>query len=89
MPVGSLPALRHTAYDRTALLKLGLFKRLLGFAILNRYWFAPELRKPHPALARRRLIGSLATQTGFGVLVVLAAALLGQLRPGMSMSIQG
>jgi putative copper export protein len=62
---------------------------LFGFALLNRYWLAPDLRGRNPRLARRRLIHSLCWQTAFGLLIVLAAALLGQLRPGMDMSMPG
>lgn len=83
--VGSTNALLRTGYGWTALMKLGLFIVLLGFALLNRYRLAPDLRGLQPALARRRLIVSLAVQTGFGVLIVFVAALLGQLQPGMSM----
>lgn len=87
--VGSIAALLHTAYGWVALLKLGLYGVLVGFALLNRYWFAPELRGTNPRGARRRLLVSLVLQTGFGVLIVLAAALLGQLRPGMDIGMQG
>ncbi len=87
--VGSTKALFHTAYGWTALLKLSLFGVLFGFAVLNRYWLAPDLRGRNPDLARSRLIRSLSFQTCFGSLIVLAAALLGQLRPGMGMSMQG
>lgn len=87
--IGSMKALFYTAYGWTGLLKAGLFGVLFGFAVLNRYWLAPDLRGRHPNLARRRLIRSLTLQTGFGLLIVLAAALLGQLRPGMDMSMQG
>ncbi len=87
--VGGFHALRHTADGWAALMKFGVFGVLLGFAILNRYWLAPELRRPHSNLARRRLIRSLAVQNVFGGLIVLSAAPLGQLRAGMSMSMQG
>jgi putative copper export protein len=84
--VGSLTALAHTAYGWTALGKLVLFGVLVGFAILNRYRLAPALCGRNPGLARRRLIASLAMQTFCGVLVVFAAALLGQLAPAMPMA---
>jgi putative copper resistance protein D len=87
--VGSVNALFHTAYGWTALLKTSLFGVLFGFAVFNRYWLAPDLRGRDPYRARLRLIGSLSLQTGFGLLIVLAAALLGQLRPGMDMSMPG
>jgi copper resistance protein D len=87
--IGSPKALFHTAYGWTALLKAGLFGVLFVFALLNRYWLAPELRGRSPDLARHRLIRSVFLQTGFGLLIVLAAALLSQLRPGMDMSMPG
>jgi copper resistance protein D len=87
--VGSKQALFHTAYGWTALLKLSLFAVLIGIAIVNRYWLAPDLVRKDPSLARRRLVASLSLETSFGLLIVLAAALLGQLRPGMSMGMPG
>ena len=81
--IGTLKALLHTSYGGVALLKLALFAVLLGYAILNRYWLAPALMGSNPTRARRWLIGSLALQTGFGLFVVLAAATLGELRPGI------
>jgi putative copper resistance protein D len=83
--VGSFAALRDTAYGWTALLKVSLYGVLLGFAVLNRYRLCPALRGPRAEAARGALIASLVLQTGFGLLVVLAAGLLGQLQPGMDM----
>jgi copper resistance protein D len=83
--ISSFDALFHTAYGWTALLKLSLYAVLLGFALINRYKLAPELRGSNPSLAHRRLTASLILQTCFGLFVVLAAALLSQLRPGMDM----
>jgi copper resistance protein D len=87
--IGSTKALLQTAYGWTALLKACLFGVLFGFALLNRYWLAPDLRGRNPDLARQRLIRSISLQTCFGLLIVLAATLLGQLRPGMDMSMAG
>ncbi len=87
--VGSTQALLHTAYGWTAFLKIALFIVLLGFAMLNRYRLAPDLRARSPERARTRLIASICCQTAFGLLIVLAAALLGQLRPGMDLAMQG
>ena len=87
--VGTTQALVHTAYGWTALLKTALFGVLFGFALLNRYSLAPGLIGDNPDRARRRLITSLLFQTLFGLLIVLAAALLGQLRPGMDIAMQG
>ncbi len=87
--IGTLPALRDTAYGWTAMLKLCLYGVLFGFAVLNRYRLCPALRGPRARTMRGALIASLAFQTGVGILVVLAAALLGQLRPGMDMGLAG
>ena len=87
--VGSVDALLRTAYGWVALLKLCLFGVLVGFAVINRYRLAPDLRAPDARGARRRLLVSLVLQTGFGVFIVLAAALLGQLRPGMDIGMLG
>ena len=84
--IATTKALVHSAYGWTALLKALFFGGLFGFAVLNRYWLAPALRGNNSDLARRRFIGSLVLQTGLGLLVVLAAALLSQLKPGMDMS---
>jgi putative copper resistance protein D len=85
--VASIAALKDTAYGWTAMLKLCLYGVLFGFAVLNRYRLCPALRGSRASTARGALIASLVVQTGFGLLVVLAAALLGQLRPGMDMGI--
>ena len=81
--VGSPAALLGTAYGRVACLKLSVFGVLLGFACVNRYRLAPALLGDDPATARRRLLGSIAVQTGFGLLVLLAAGLLASLPPAM------
>jgi putative copper resistance protein D len=85
--IGSAAALRDTAYGWTAMLKLCLFGVLFGFAVLNRYRLCPALRRPPADAARRALIVSLVLQTGCGLLVVLAAALLGQFKPGLDMTL--
>jgi putative copper resistance protein D len=87
--IAGIAALKDTAYGWTAMLKLCLYGMLFGFAVLNRYRLCPALRTPEARAARGALIASLVLQTAFGVLVVLAAALLGQLRPGMDMGIAG
>ena len=83
--VGSIDALRTTPYGWVVLLKAALFGVLSGFAVLNRYRLAPALRSVSPEPGRRRLAASIALQTGFGLLAVLAAALLSGLEPGMDM----
>lgn len=83
--IASIAALEDTAYGWTAIAKLGLYGVLFGFALLNRYRLCPALRGPRAREMRAALIVSLAFQTSFGILVVMAAALLGQLQPGMDM----
>jgi putative copper resistance protein D len=87
--IAGVAPLTDTAYGWTAMLKLCLYVVLFGFAVLNRYRLCPALRGPEARAARSALIASLVLQAAFGVLVVLAAALLGQLRPGMDMGIVG
>ncbi len=60
-----------------------------GIRLINRYRLAPDLRGSDAWTARRRLLISLVLQTGFGLFIVLAASLLGQLRPGMDIGMQG
>ena len=81
--IGGLPGLIGTAYGRVALVKLGLLAILLGFAMANRYRLAPALLRGPPEAARRRLIRSIAVQTGFGLAVVLAAGVLSELPPSL------
>ena len=81
--VGSIPAVVGTAYGWTACIKLLVFGVLLGFAWVNRYRLAPALMREAPELARRRLVASIGVQSGFGLLVLLAAGVLGSLPPGM------
>jgi len=87
--IGSTKALFQTAYGWAAWMKVFLFAVLFGFAVLNRYWLAPALVGRTKEQARRRFIISLVLQTGCGLLIVLVAALLSQLRPGMDMGMAG
>ena len=81
--IGGLPGLLGTAYGWIAGLKLALLGVLFGFAVLNRYRLAPALLRASPERARRKLVGSIAVQTGFGVLTVLAAGVLSSLPPAV------
>ena len=81
--VGSIPGLVGTGYGWVVLGKLALFGVLFGFAVLNRYRLAPALLRSAPARPRRRLLYSLAWQTGAGVTVVAASALLSSMAPAM------
>jgi putative copper export protein/mono/diheme cytochrome c family protein len=81
--IGGLPGLVGTAYGWTALVKFLLLLVLLVFAVANRYRLAPALLRPGAPSASRTLQVSIALQTGFGLLVVLAAAVLSSLPPAM------
>ena len=81
--VASIPGLVGTGYGWIALAKLALFGVLFAFALANRYRFAPALLAANPARAKRVLLRSLAWQTGAGVAVVAAAALLSSMPPAM------
>jgi putative copper export protein/mono/diheme cytochrome c family protein len=79
--VGSLPALIGTAYGWVALAKLGLLGALLGCAVLNRFYFVPNLTTG--PTAKRGLLRSIAIETGLGLAVVCAAGFLSSLPPGL------
>ncbi|MFC0407261.1 copper resistance D family protein [Roseomonas elaeocarpi] len=81
--IGGWRGLIETPYGWVASAKLVLFAVLLGFAWINRYRFAPRLLGPAGEASRPHLIASIAVQTGFGVLVVLAASLLSSLPPSV------
>jgi mono/diheme cytochrome c family protein len=81
--VASLAGLVGTAYGWMVLAKLALFGVLFGFALANRYRFAPALLHGDPARARLVLVRSIAVQTGFGFAIVVAAAVLSSLVPAM------
>ena len=81
--IGSLPGLIGTGYGLMALLKLGLFAILLGFAAVNRFRLTPALGGVEGASAKLRLCRSIGIETGLGLLVVLAAGVLTSLPPSM------
>ena len=81
--IGDVPGLVGTAYGEMAIGKLGFFGALFAFAFVNRYIFAPALLGSDPAAARRTLLRSIAVQTGFGLAIVVAAALLSNLPPAL------
>ena len=81
--VASIAGLVGTAYGWLVLGKLALFGVLFAFAVLNRYRFAPALLRGDPVAARRVLIRSIAVQTGFGLAIIAAAAVLSSLAPAM------
>jgi putative copper export protein/mono/diheme cytochrome c family protein len=81
--VASIAGLVGTAYGWMVLGKLALFGVLFVFAVLNRYRLAPSLLRGEPVAARRALVCSIAVQTGFGVAIIAAAAVLSSLTPAM------
>jgi hypothetical protein len=72
-----------TDYGLMALLKLVLFAVLFGLAARNRFRLTPALETASADDARRRLCRSVAVETGFGLMVVLAAGFLTSLEPAM------
>jgi putative copper export protein/mono/diheme cytochrome c family protein len=81
--IGGLPGLVGTGYGVVALAKAGLFVALLGLASSNRFRLTPALLGPSAALSKRRLCRSIATETGVGLLVVMAAGVLTNLPPAV------
>jgi putative copper export protein/mono/diheme cytochrome c family protein len=81
--IGGVAGLIGTPYGDLALIKLSLLIVLLGFAAANRYRLAPALLRNDAETARRTLQRSLALQTGFGLLIILAAAVLSSLPPAI------
>jgi putative copper resistance protein D len=80
---GGLSGIVGTAYGWVALSKLALFAMLLAFAALNYLRLVPALARHHARASKLALIGSIAAETGLGLLVVLAAGVLSSLEPGM------
>ena len=80
---GGFAGLIGTAYGWVALFKLSLFALLLMLATLNYLRLAPSLARYQARDARASLVRSIAVEIGLGLLVVVAAALLSSLEPGM------
>ncbi len=81
--IGSLPGLVGTSYGWMAIAKLSLFGVLFAFAVVNRYVLAPALLIGEAGVAKRRLVRSIAVQSGLGLAVVAAAVVLSSLEPAM------
>lgn len=81
--VGTLPGLAGTGYGLVALAKLAGFLGLLGFAARNRFRLTPALAGGTAGTARRRLVLSVALESGVGLLVVLTAGVMTSLPPSM------
>jgi putative copper resistance protein D len=85
--IGSLPGLTATSYGLLALSKAALFATMLILAFVNRQLLTPHLTGIAPQRARRRMMTSVGAETFFGVLVVVAAALLASSTPAAHQSI--
>ena len=81
--IGGLAGLVGTAYGWIALVKVLLLLVLLGLAATNRYRLTPASLGTGAPAASRALLGSIAWETGIGLLVVLAAGVLSSLPPAM------
>ena len=77
--VDTPPALIGTAYGWVVLCKIVLFASLILCAALNRTRFTPALAAGEPAM----LVRSVAIETVLGLAIVVAAATLSGLEPGM------
>ena len=80
---GGLKGLFGTAYGAVLLLKLALFAALIALAANNRLRLTPALASRDGEATRRSLALSIGIETAIGLLVVLAAAALSGLEPGM------
>lgn len=80
---GGLKGLFGTNYGAVLLLKLALFVALIALATNNRLRFTPALASREAEATRRMLALSIGIETAVGLAVVLAAAALSGLEPGM------
>jgi putative copper resistance protein D len=80
---GGLKGLFGTVYGSVLLLKLALFAALIVLAANNRLRLTPALASRNGDATRRSLALSIGIETAIGLLVVLAAAALSGLEPGM------
>jgi putative copper export protein len=83
---GGWSCLFGTDYGTVLLIKAALFAVLLGIAANNRLRLMPGLKTGEGARSRRLLVRSIAVETALGLLVVLAAAVLSGLEPGMHLT---
>ncbi|MGH7121689.1 MAG: CopD family protein [Acetobacteraceae bacterium] len=79
--VGSIPAFFTTAYGRVVVVKIVLFAILIGFALRHRFRMVPALADADRGAMRRHLGRSVFAETGFGVAIVVVAAVLASLAP--------
>ena len=80
---GSLNGLFGTAYGAVLLIKAALFAVLIALAANNRLRLTPALASREAEGTRRSLALSIGIETAIGLVVVLAAAGLSGLEPGM------
>ena len=80
---GGVKRLFGTDYGAVLLLKLALFAALIVLAANNRLRLTPALASRDGEATRRSLALSIGIETAIGLLVVLAAAALSGLEPGM------
>jgi putative copper export protein len=81
--LGGVAGLFGATYGWVAMSKAVLFAVLLGFAWRNRFRLTPALAGPEPDAARAALARSIFVETGVAIAVVLVAAVLTALPPGM------
>lgn len=82
--VGGTAGLLGTLYGRTLMLKAVLFAVLVAVACYNRFALTPALARPDPQPARRALLRMVAIEAVAGVAIVIVAALLSSLPPGIA-----
>ena len=80
--IGGWPGLFGTTYGRIALLKITLFLVALVLAALNRLRLTDRLATG-TAQARRHLLASVASETGIGLAIVIAAAFMASTMPAV------
>ncbi len=78
---GGLPGLVGTDYGRTALVKLSILVLLLAIAWINRFVLTPAVDTQPLALRELRI--TVVVETVLGLCVVMAAARLASLPPGV------
>jgi putative copper export protein len=81
--IGGVSDLIRTDYGRVAMLKLTLFLAMLLLATINRFHHTRALSGSHQVGSRRRLQLSIGLETGLGLVVILAAAVLADMQPVM------
>jgi putative copper export protein len=79
--IGGVSELIRTDYGRVATLKLMLFLAMLLLATINRFHHTRVLSGSHQVGSRRRLQLSIGIETGLGLVVILAAAVLADMQP--------